>query len=201
MSLFFKISIVFFVSMLIVSCGTMKRKLGSNQYLAWYNQPTNGTVFVQEQESVKTTLKYYPLECDAARCAIDNCLSKEEIKEQLKSPEQKLVFKLKFETPNLGLFEYKESALLPKNERLEYFSFHMKKDIQLITKLGDTIPCSNMLFEHTPPEIPMGLFEIVFSGVSLDQLHSITIHNKAISVDQVLFDFSKTKFNLPQIKI
>lgn len=177
------------------------KSLSPAEYLQWYNSPDNGLTFTSDKNGVTTIVKLRPLEHDAAICMKNNCDSKTNISKQLKEGNRFVTFNLRYELPNVGLFDINPNGPIYRSERMEYFSYQMKRDIFLFSDAGDTVRCMNVIFERTPSEMPFANFELLFGEVDLSKYTALSIRNQVIGLQPLIFNLQSLNINLPQIKI
>ncbi len=126
-----------------------KKKLLPSEYIQWVNNPVNGLCQTKIIGGFKYVFQYEPVGYVVLRNNRQNKISDDDFEKEEKKIEGFQYFSLKLFAPNdTDLLKYQVTNQEDYNKRLEYFSFHLQKDIKLIEG-ADTLSCSLYHFERT----------------------------------------------------
>lgn len=123
----------------------------------------------------------------------------------VKAYDQLLMFNLEVEIDgfNEEMLHYKldGNAEASFNERVQYYAFHMQKDIHLVLNEKDTIPCSMYHFERNYGISPKNNFMFGFNTATIK--NAVVVYNNAyLTTGPVKFALNEQDIlNHPQIKI
>jgi len=108
-------------------------------------------------------------------------------------------FKLSLVLPNQGkdIYSYNEKSQLSKEQKMLYYLNDLKKDVLLINKSGDTLPCINALLEIGISNMNVATFLFDFNKIERNQIKELNFQDKLLSEQMVAFDLSK--MNLKRI--
>lgn len=174
------------------SCSVSKTRLNSEEYLSWYASDQNTFAATVNEQNVDFTIQLIPIEADASRLISTKEMTPQEAKKELDNYANQTFFKLSIQLPNQGLdiYNFNETSQVKISDRMRYFSFDFKKDIALITKQGDTMQCTNLLHERGISGSTISTFLIDFNGVSINEISTLIIEEKALVEKSIQLDLS-----------
>ena len=130
------------------SCSSLK-SLSPKEYLDWYSSTGFGWKGIDTIQDFTCAMRLFPKEADIAKCALQDCESKETLIERLQTKDETLDFIIEFTSLklNTGIFDVPGSTGSSRTDRIMYFSSGIKNDIKGITNTGDTLICQSVLYE------------------------------------------------------
>lgn len=190
--------------MLVTSCGGAKL-MEANEYLNWCNKEKSSFTVSDSVDQVVYQFTYVSNEEDAANCLLSSCLTDEEINNELKSKQLNQQFKLRIRVlkPGMDLFTYsKTNYVSPVENRQKYFAFEMKKDIHLITKMGDTVDCNYWFYEPSVAGSGFANIECSFQPISRKEMKSIVINDLCFTGNKIEIKIDEIPYSsYPTLKI
>lgn len=143
-----KLLSLFFLFFLLGSCG--KETLLPSDYIVWVNNEDNGLVKKKTIVPLEVEALYKPLDYIIANEQRTNAIDKVAYEARKKALEglQYYTIKLGITGGKLDVTNYEVSDNGQQQERLNYLSFAMQKDIKLVEGM-DTLPCVLYHFERS----------------------------------------------------
>lgn len=138
-------NILFYIPLIVVASCTVGR-LTSAQYVKYYTENRPKFELSQEESSLTAKLRLQPIEYFAAKSELDG-MEASELKEFLKNSPKELssfALQLNFNTGNLFNQDKLESS-----DKMRFYAVDFKKYIKAIDISGDTLPCSNYIYQAT----------------------------------------------------
>jgi hypothetical protein len=161
-------------------------KLEPSQYVSWIEDKNNGLQKEKKIDEVLFTVQYRPLPYIICEEEKKMDLVDSLVKRRSAELDGMQYVSMKIEVPNGELLKYGTTTTEQYEDRVNYFSFGMQKDIQLVED-GDTLPCLLFHYERVYDLAPYGTFLIAFSK------------GKDVNGDKTLI-FSDNQFNKGIIK-
>ncbi len=201
-SVFFKMRLLFTILMLtsLWSCSSLK-SLSPKEYLDWYSSTGFGWKGIDTIQDFTCAMRLFPKEADIAKCALQDCESKETLIERLQTKDETLDFIIEFTSLklNTGIFDVPGSTGSSRTDRIMYFSSGIKNDIKGITNTGDTLICQSVLYEPSLPQKARILISLEDSKKSINQ---IMITDRAISGEIIRFYIPElSNKSIPTLKL
>ncbi len=181
------------------------KKLEASEYLKWCAKETSSFTVSDTIQEVCYSIKHISSEEDAANCLRTSCLSVEEIKAELLRNKSSQQFSMRIRVLKTGkdIFDYTTSKNnFPSSDRQKYFAFEMKKDVKMITKMGDTLDCS--FWSYEPSMAGSGIATILFGFQAIDQenVKSICINDRVFTGEKMDISLLSIPFtSYPTLKI
>ena len=122
--------------------GCDKRSLTALEYIRWVEDERNGLIVSKVIEDFIFTVQYKPLNYVALKSLRNVNPGKEELSKEVEEIEDMQYYTLRIGT-NSGARDLLKAGIESEDEyfmRIEYFSFHIQKDLQLIDG-PDKLPC------------------------------------------------------------
>jgi len=199
-----KLVIYIFILSFLSACAGSKM-LTPSEYLNWCAKESLTYTVSDSLQEVSFSFKYVSNEEDAANCLKTACLSEEEIKQELANNKSNQQFLLRIQVfkPGKDVFDYSANKNnFPSNERQKYFAFDMKNDVKLISKMGDTIPCSLWFYEPSMAGSGVANISIGFKPITQNEMKSIIIFDRVFTGEYSTISLLNIPFNnYPQLKI
>lgn len=180
-------------------CIAMKIRLNAIEYQNWYSSDQNVFKASTIEENIVFSIQLIPAEFGASELLINKEITIKDAKAELKEYDGQSSFKLNIQLPSSGIdiYNYNPSSQINIGERMRYFSFDFKNNISLISKNGDTIPCSNLLHERGMSGSPVGVFLLDFNQVVTTGYSAMIINDKALIDKSIRIDLSN--WNIDQL--
>lgn len=147
--------------MVVVSCGN--QNLIPSDYIAWTNNSENGLLKKKSISPLEVELLYKPLPYIIANEQRSNNIDEVIYNQRLRELEgmQYYTLKLGITGEKLNVTNYEVGDNAQQQERLNYLSFAMQKDITLIDG-SDTLNCALYHFERSYDISPYRIFVLAF---------------------------------------
>lgn len=183
--------ILVFTSLVVFSCKTYQPALTPEQYKKWYasdafvwrkTDTINGLIY---------SIAFVPGQVDIARCALENCKPKEELKQAQKDLGKDYDFILQIQTKS-----FNESVVdkarpeLTRNEIMTYLNGQIKSDLCGMSIKNDTLSCTGIIYEP----ISSDRVRILFSIEGKEPL------NKIVFQDRIFSGYTQN-FGLPELTL
>jgi hypothetical protein len=186
---------------LLTNCGVLSRSksLSVEDYAQWYAKEKFVFSTKQEVNAVQYELTYVPYEFQVGYALKQGNLTLDEAKRMQGDFTNEHTFKLSLVLPNQGkdIYSYNEKSQLSKEQKMLYYLNDLKKDVLLINKSGDTLPCINALLEIGISNMNVATFLFDFNKIERNQIKELNFQDKLLSEQMVAFDLSK--MNLKRI--
>jgi len=133
-----------------------REKMTADNYINWVRNPQNGLVKAKTIDDLKFTVQYKPYEYIVYLEERTDKVADTLLKRKVKELEGMQYYDLKILLKN-SQQELLKSGLSTREEyekRVNYFSFHMQQDIQLVDG-NDTLPCALYHFERAYDVTPV----------------------------------------------
>ncbi len=171
------------------SCGC--EELPPSDYVQWVNNAENGLLKEKTIPPLTVEVLYKPLAYIVANEERSNVISKEVYQGRIKELEglQYYTLKLGIMDENLDVTNYEVTNNAEQQERLNYLSFAMQRDIKLIDG-KDTLPCKLFHFERSYDLSSTRTFVLAF-----DQLETNQNQSKTLILDLPYFKTGPIKLN------
>lgn len=196
-----EIAIVFLMVIFLGACSTTE-KLMPSSYMDYVTNPSHNMRFTIDHNEVVYSLQYIPYDFDRAKCIREKCMPIDSIRKMSSEDFSTTTFMLRMEVSKGDLFVNSYNGTLPKEKRLEYFSFGAKDDIGLITVHKDTLRCSHLMFERGMANSPIGTFYIDFPMIKMVDIEGFLWFNRAYSQDPIMINLEKIQqAQLPKLKV
>ncbi|HXB13984.1 MAG TPA: hypothetical protein VNZ45_18485 [Bacteroidia bacterium] len=186
-----------------VPSSIVNEKLKPVEYVAWVENEQHGLRKEKTIDDLVYTAQYRP--CGYVICEEER---KEDLPDSLVKQKMKELDGMQYISLKIGLksaqgelLKYKLSSTKEYQERVNYFSFGMQKDIQLIQG-GDTLQCALFHFERIYDVAPNGTFLLGFPiGKHPDYDRTLILfdHGFGKGIVKFFFDARDIK-NLPQVE-
>lgn len=202
-SVFFKMRLLFTLLVLstFISCSTLNKSMSPKDYLIWYSAKEFGWKGIDTVQEMTCMMRLFPQEVDIAKCALQNCESKETLLERLSGIDESIDFIIEFASlkTNISIFDIAGSIGSSRADRVMYFSSSIKNDIKGITITGDTLVCQSVLYEPSLPQKARILISLEGSKKPIDQ---IIITDRIISGETIRFPIPQlTNKSIPTLKL
>lgn len=187
--------------LLLLACGTAKKSMTPKEYLNWYQSKDFGWKGMDSTEQIACAIRLFPKEIMVAKCAVDDCETKETLKERLASEEGTFDFLLELSSlkPGESIFDVRGEVGSSRSDRVLYFSNSIKNDIKGLTLSGDTVECTGVIYEPTLPQKARILINLEASKKSIVE---IMITERIISGHAFHFKIPElTKKSIPSLKL
>ncbi|MNJ83548.1 hypothetical protein D3C87_09690 [compost metagenome] len=175
--------------------------MNPKDYLGWYQSKEFGWKGIDTIQNVICGIRLFPKEVSIARCAIDNCESKEILKERSAAKTDYFEFILEFASlkPNESIFDLPGRLGTSRPDRVTYFSSAIKNDIKGLTSLGDTVECQSVIYEPSLPQKARMLINLEMTKKSIVE---IIITDRIISGETFHFNLPElTDKSIPSLKL
>ena len=201
-----KLKQIIYISILsLLSACAGSKMLTPSEYLTWCAKENQVFTVSDTLQQVSFSYKYISNEEDAANCLKTNCLSEEEVKQELlkNKANQQFLLRIQVFKPGKDVFDYSANKNnFPSNERQKYFAFDMKNDVKMISKMGDTIPCSLWFYEPSMAGSGIATISLAFKPITQNEMQSILIYDRVFTGEYSTINLSNLPFsNYPQLKI
>jgi hypothetical protein len=175
--------------MTVVSCGN--KSLVPSDYIAWVNTSENGLMKEKSISPLEVKLLYKPLPYIIANEQRSNSIDEVVYNKRLEELEgmQYYTLKLGITGEKLNVTNYEVADNAQQQERLNYLSFAMQKDIKLIDG-GDTLNCALYHFERSYDITPHRTFVLAF-----EQKAKNKEKDKTLILDLAYFKTGPIKLN------
>lgn len=143
--------------------GSDRTELSANEYISWVRDPEHGLHIRKEISRYRFDLQYKPYEYEALLSLRNQAPQKQELQEKISRLRDMQYYTFSISTKD-GQGELLKSGLTDQNQyyaRVEYFSFNMQQDIQLIDGL-DTLHCEMYHYERAYDASPVARFILAF---------------------------------------
>ena len=142
------IVVVFSFAGLLLSCS--RQELPPVEYVNWIKNAENGLRKSKEIDNYIIDVQYKPVDYVIANELRKETITKEEYQQKLQEFKGMDYFTLKLDVKNtpLSVMKYGLQDEAQYQQRVQYFSFDMQRDIKLVSD-NDTIPCSLYHFERS----------------------------------------------------
>lgn len=130
--------------------GCDKRALTVVEYIRWVEDESNGLIVSKVIQDFVFSVQYKPLNYVALKSLKRTAPDEEQLSKEMVEIEDLQYYTLRIGT-NDGTKDLLKAGIESEDDyfmRIEYFSFHIQKDLQLIDGL-DTLPCVLHHFERT----------------------------------------------------
>lgn len=178
-----------FMVLSLLGCG--REDLRPSDYVQWVNNPENGLLKKKIIPPLTVEVLYKPLAYIVANEERSNAIPKEVYEQRVKElgSLQYYTLKLGIIDENLDVTNYEVTNNAEQQERLNYLSFAMQKDIKLIDG-KDTLPCKLFHFERSYDLSSARTFVLAF-----DQLETNQNQSKTLVLDLPYFKTGPIKLN------
>ncbi len=184
--------------------GTMsKQSLTPGEYVKWVRDEQHGLKKEKTIEDIVFSAQYKPAEyaicTEEKKGKLEDTLVKRE-KKDLEGM-QYFDFKIGLRKGEGELLKYDLSSKEEYDKRVNYFSFNMQKDIQLVDG-QDTIPCSLFHFERAYDVTPNSVFELGFApGKNSTGNKTLIYHDNIFRKGIIKLEFeNKDLSDVPQLE-
>ena len=154
-------------------------------------------------DEIHYALKYIPQELKLISLEKKGAMNQELFDEFKKDGKNYHEFLMQLSIPSFGaeFLKFKLDEGMTYEERLNYYSFEMKKDIKIIIDKDDTLFCSSYTFERNFGASPNASFSIGFElPRSYNQL-TILVDDKVFGNEHLSFDYLRKDIKvLPTLK-
>jgi len=200
---FFKMRLLFTLLIVssCVSCSSLNKSLGPKDYLDWYSAKDFAWKGIDTIQDLTCAMRLFPRELDIAKCALENCESKEVLIERLSDKTETIDFMIEFASlkMNTSVFDIDGPISSSRADRIMYFSNGIKNDIKGLTVNGDTLACQSVLYEPSLPQKARMLISLEGSKKSINQ---IIITDRIISGEVIRFPIPElTNRSIPTLKL
>lgn len=179
----------FILLTVLISCGN--GNMLPSDYIAWVNDSDNGLLKEKSISPLEVELLYKPLPYIIANEERSNSIDKIVYNNRLKELEGLQYYTLKLgitgQKQNVSNYEVTDDA--QQQERLNYLSFAMQKDIKLIEG-KDTLNCALYHFERSYDITPYRTFVLAF-----ERKESKIEKDKTLILDLAYFKTGPIKLN------
>ncbi|HTB06440.1 MAG TPA: hypothetical protein VK806_05750 [Bacteroidia bacterium] len=178
-------------------------KLPPAQYVKWVEDEQNGLKKSKTIDDIIYTAQYKPCQyvvCEEEKkMAIADSTIKQEVSEL--GGMQYMNLKIELKNGSGEFLRYGISTREEYNERVNYFSFGMQKDVQLVDA-GDTLPCLLFHYERLYSIAPYGTFLLAFpKGKNIDGDKTLIIFDHVFNTGIVKLFFKGSDLkNTPQLE-
>lgn len=178
-----------------------QNKLIPSQYVSWVENKDNGLEKKKKIDDITYVAQYRPVPYIICQEERKDDIADSLVKRRSGELNGMQYLNLKIEVPQGELLKYKITSRAEYDERVNYFSFGMQKDIQLVDG-KDTLPCVLFHYERIYDVAPYGIFLMAFpkgksTGADKTLIFSDNQFNKGI----IKFHFdSKNIENVPQLQ-
>jgi hypothetical protein len=151
-------------------------ELTPTEYVSWMRNPVNGLWKSKTIEDLEFSAQYKPYEYIACLEEKKSEMKDSIVKRKLSELEgmDYLDLRITIKEGQGELLKHKLSSVAEYNNRINYFSFKMQKDISLVVG-KDTIPCSLFHFERAYDVAPYSQFVLGFSQNKKRELSDMTL--------------------------
>jgi len=136
-------------------------KLAPSQYVSWIEDKNNGMEKEKKIDDIVFSVQYRPVPYVICEEEKKNEISDSLAKRRSAELSGMQYMNLKIEVPQGELLKYGLTKNAQYEDRVNYFSFGMQKDIQLV-EAGDTLPCLLFHYERVYDIAPYGVFLLAF---------------------------------------
>lgn len=193
--------LLLFTLALLTNCSVLStsKTLKVDDYTKWYAQERSVLSAKQEVEAIQFELTYVPYEFQVSYALKQGDLTIDEAKSMKNDFNSEHTFKLTLVLPTSGkdVYSYSEASQLSKEQKVLYYMNDLKKDVFLINKSGDTLPCINALIEPGISNMNVATFLFDFNQIERNEIKELIFQDKLLSEQTVAFDLST--MNLTQI--
>ncbi|WMX17578.1 hypothetical protein [Aureispira sp. CCB-E] len=179
----------FILFMILVGCGN--RDLIPSDYVAWVNDSNNGLLKKKSIHPLEVELLYKPIPYIIANEQRSNTIDEGIYQKRMKDLKE-----LQYYTLKLGILggefnvsNYEVSDNATQQERLNYLSFAMQKDIKLVEG-KDTLNCALYHFERSYDITPYRTFVLAFQQKEINKGK-----DKTLILDLAYFKTGPIKLN------
>lgn len=179
----------FILFMILVGCGN--RDLIPSDYVAWVNDSNNGLLKKKSIHPLEVELLYKPIPYIIANEQRSNTIDEGIYQKRMKDLKE-----LQYYTLKLGILggefnvsNYEVSDNATQQERLNYLSFAMQKDIKLVEG-KDTLNCALYHFERSYDITPYRTFVLAFEQKEINKGK-----DKTLILDLAYFKTGPIKLN------
>lgn len=174
------------------------------EYLAWVQDSENGFKKEKTIDNLTFSVQYKPYEyiicMEEKKEELPDTLMKSKI-DQINDM-QYYNLKIELNEGSGELLKYQLTSQQQYQQRVNYFSFNMQNDIQLVEG-KDTLPCVLYHFERAYDIAPSSMFLLGFplSKSKSQQEKTILVYDKTFHKGLLKFTFKKNELrNLPKLK-
>jgi hypothetical protein len=178
-------------------------KLPPGQYVKWVEDDQNGLKKVKTIDDIIYTAQYKPCQyvvCEEEKkTELADSIVKQRVSEL--GGMQYINLKIEITDQNGEFLRHGISTTEEYNDRINYFSFGMQKDVQLVDA-GDTLPCLLFHFERLYNVAPYGTFLLAFpKGKNTDGDKTLIIYDHVFNTGIVKLFFKGSDLkNTPQLE-
>lgn len=213
MKTFKKIIFPVLISVTVLS-SCKQKELDPEAYVAWVENPANGLNTTKEAGDFKFSLQYKPLSYVALLNLEKENTGKQQLLKTMEEMKDLQYFTLRINSKT-GESEMLQTNLETTDEyfyRVEYFSFHLKKDLYLLDG-NDSLPCVIAHFERSYGISPNNSFILAFplsekeKALKIkgekDITDKVLVYNdQYLQTGQVKLKIEKNSFNhIPELKL
>lgn len=164
----------FFLFLLLTSCG--KDALLPSDYIAWVNDANNSLLKTKSIVPLEVEVLYKPLPYIIANEQRTNKIDKTVYEARIKELKglQYYTLKLGITGGKLDVTNYEVNDNGQQQDRLNYLSFAMQKDIKLVEQ-GDTLSCVLYHFERSYDIVSYRTFVLAFEEKETNRLTDKTL--------------------------
>lgn len=196
-----RIVLLLFIGMQVISCSN--KELLPSEYVTWVNDEANHLLKRKTVHPLIVEVLYKPIPYIIANEKRTNAISKVAYETRKKELEGMQYFTLKLSTVEGDITNYGVTNKAEQDERFNYLSFAMKRDIKLIDG-KDTLPCQLFHFERAYDLVSYRSFVLAF-----EQSNPNIEREKTIIIDLPYFRTGPIKINyknsdlesIPSLKI
>jgi len=194
-------SLIFVCIFLLYAC--QKSSLKPSDYIKWVEDEKNGLKKTKVVSSFKATAQYQPKSYIVAKEEHTDDLSKSVFDKRIEELGQMEYFKLELSVESANtktnITNYNVNDENAFEQRLQYLSFGMRRDIVLVVGL-DTFPCLLYHFERSYDLRPSRNFLLAFDAADKKTDKTLIINALEFGIGLIKIQFENTTIqNIPNI--
>ncbi len=186
---------IYCIALLVVtSCAS---RLTSAQYIEYYNAERQQFELSQEEASLTVKLRIQPLEYFVAKAELEGG-ENAELKEFIKSSPKELssfALQLNFNSGNL----FNQDKLIA-SDKMKFYAVDFKKYIKAIDVKGDTLLCSNYIYQTASTIGNSAYFEFDFPA-SINQIEKVFFFSPYIQDSLIEMNTKLLRTKHPELKL
>ena len=178
----------------IISCAS---RLTSSQYLDYYDKNRSEFELLQQESSLTVKLRIQPIEYFVAKSEMEG-VEASELKTYLKESSKELSsFSLQLNFNSGNLFNQDKLA---SSDKMRFYAVDFKKYIKAINISGDTLQCSNYIYQATSTVGGTAYFEFDIP-TNINRIEKVFFYSPYILDSLIEMNTSVLRPKHPELKL